>query len=170
MGMFARTFNPAFDRTRTRMLVDLEERGVTDRCVLAAMTVVPREWFPAPPDAYRLASMLQDLQLDPGDTVLEIGTGCGYSAAVISQLVHSVFSVTREPLAALRVRDRLANLGFDGIDVRAGEPSLGWPEHAPYDVIIVHEGGVPHMLYKQLAPGGRIAADAWRDPFKSKVA
>ena len=152
------------------MLVDLEERGITDRCVLAAMTVVPREWFPSPPDAYRLASMLQDLQLDPGDTVLELGTGSGYAAAVISQLVHRVYSVTHDPMTALRARDRLADLGFDGIEVKTGEPSLGWPEHAPYNVIILHEGGVPHRLYKQLAPGGRIAADAWRDPFKSNVA
>jgi protein-L-isoaspartate(D-aspartate) O-methyltransferase len=145
------------------MLVDLEERGITDRCVLAAMSVVPREWFPSPPDAYRLARMLQELQLDPSDTVLELGTGDGYAAAVTSQLVHHVYSVERDPIVALRTRDRLATLGFDGIDVRSGELFIGWPEHAPYNVVIVHQGAVPHRLYRQLAVGGRIAGDAWRD-------
>jgi len=153
-------------------------RGVRDPRVLDAMRTVPREGFvPAPfaalsyEDAplpialeqtisqpYIVAAMAEALELTPGDRVLEIGTGSGYAAAVLSRLAAAVYTVERHPTLADTARHRLAELGYGNVHVREGDGTLGWPEHAPYDAIVAAAGGpeVPPSLLAQLAVGGRL--------------
>jgi protein-L-isoaspartate(D-aspartate) O-methyltransferase len=176
--MVARKYRSSNERSRSAMIGKLEQRGIDDRCVLAAMTVVPRELFVQPRDvlaAYDdralsigegqtmsppsvVAAMLQVLELEPTDTVLELGTGSGYTAAVLSQLVSHVYTVERDPALAVRAAERLATLGYDGIDVHCGDGVHGWPEYAPYDAIIITEPGLPitDALIEQVAEGGRL--------------
>ena len=152
-------------------------RGVKDARVLDAMGQVPRERFvsaevadlayedrPLPiPEGqtisqpYIVALMLEAADLEPADRVLEVGTGSGYAAAVMSRIADEVYTIERhEPLADL-ARRRFADLRYDNIDVLVGDGTLGWREHAPYDAIVVAAGGpdvVPPALKEQLAPGG----------------
>jgi protein-L-isoaspartate(D-aspartate) O-methyltransferase len=166
------------DFSRHSMLDLLERRGVQDRCVLAAMIAVPRERFVLPTDVlqayadrplpidegqtisqpYVVALAIEQLQLRPDDRVLEIGTGSGYSTAVLSQLVPHVDSIERIPELASSARTRLAALGFDGIDVRCGDGTVGWPERAPYDAIIAWAAApeLPRAPLDQLSIGGRL--------------
>jgi protein-L-isoaspartate(D-aspartate) O-methyltransferase len=172
---------------RDRM-VDLQvaARGVQDPAVLAAMRTVPRELF-LPPDRrslayedeplpigegqtisqpYIVAAMIEAVQPKPGDRALEIGTGSGYSAAVLSNVVAEVYTIERLPRLAESARRRLSDLGYRNVHVRAANGTLGWPEHAPFDVIIVTAGGpdVPSSLLEQLAVGGRLVmpVGSWR--------
>jgi protein-L-isoaspartate(D-aspartate) O-methyltransferase len=166
------------ERAHDAMIELLERRGIQDRCVVAAMTFVPREPFVTRADmanAYAdhpldighgqtisqptvTALMIQALQLQGSERVLEIGTGSGYSAAVLSQLAAHVYSVERDPDLAAMARARLAALGYDGITITCRDGSLGWPERAPYDAIIVAAAApsVPQPLIDQLALGGRL--------------
>jgi protein-L-isoaspartate(D-aspartate) O-methyltransferase len=153
-------------------------RGLRDPRLLDAFRAIPREAFLAPELAefayqdsplpieqgqtisqpYIVALMAEALALSPGDRVLEIGTGSGYAAAVLSQLAGTVYTVERHAeLAALATR-RLEQLGLKNVSVLHGDGSLGWPEHAPYDAIVVAAGGpgVPPALLAQLAAGGRL--------------
>src|SRR5262245_2272925 len=153
-------------------------RGVRDPAVLSAMRSVPRERF-LPPHleefAYQdsplpieqgqtisqpfiVALMAEALELDPGDRVLEIGTGSGYAAAVLARLAREVYTVERHAELVESARILLGELGFDNVFVRHGDGTLGWPEHAPYDAIVVAAGGprIPETLLAQLAPGGRL--------------
>jgi protein-L-isoaspartate(D-aspartate) O-methyltransferase len=153
-------------------------RGVRDPAVLAAMRSVPRERF-LPPDleefAYQdsplpieqgqtisqpfiVALMTEALRLGPHDRVLEIGTGSGYAAAVLARIAREVYTIERHKELADIATWRLARLGFDNVFVRHGDGTLGWPEHAPYDAIVVAAGGpnIPESLLAQLAPGGRL--------------
>lgn len=165
--------------SRRRMIEgQLIARDITDHRVLSAMASVPRELF-VPANAvdeayadhalaiasgqtisqpYIVALMTQALDLSPLDRVLEIGTGSGYSAAVLSQLVDQVFTVERLPELARTARERLATLGYRGIHVQCSDGTLGWPEHAPYDAISVTAAGptLPRALLAQLAIGGRL--------------
>jgi protein-L-isoaspartate(D-aspartate) O-methyltransferase len=156
----------------------LRARGIADPRVLAAMGLVAREHFvptaladqayadsPLPigegqtiSQPYIVALMCEALQLAPEDRVLEIGTGSGYGAAVLSCLARDVYTIERRPDLAQRAHDRLRNLGFLDVHVRSGDGTLGWPEHAPFDAIVVTAGGpvVPDHLVAQLAPGGRL--------------
>jgi protein-L-isoaspartate(D-aspartate) O-methyltransferase len=157
---------------------DLERRGIRDRRVLAAMAKVPREVF-LPPELvaiayedrplpiaagqtisqpYMVALMAQALRLTPTDTVLEIGTGSGYAAAVLSELSARVYTIERHAELAEPARMVLERLGYDRVEVRQGDGSLGWPEHAPYRAIVVAAGGpdLPPALLDQLAAGGRL--------------
>jgi protein-L-isoaspartate(D-aspartate) O-methyltransferase len=166
------------DYSRQAMIERLEQRGIADPCVLAAVASVPREWFVPPahavdahadrelpigfgetmePPAASIRA-IEALRLDPDDKALEIGTGTGYTAAVLSQLVPHVDTVERIPQLAGAARERLARSGYDGIEVHAGDGSLGWPEHAPYDAIVVWAAArsVPPALLEQLAPRGRV--------------
>lgn len=164
--------------SRQAMIEQLSRRGVSDPCVLAAVASVPRERFVPPPyaiEAYADRELPLDhgeaiaspftsiraidaLRLDPDDNVLEIGTGTGYTAAVLSQLVPHVDSVERIPELADAARERLALLDYDGIDVHVADGALGWARHAPYDAILVCASTrtVPPALLEQLAPGGRL--------------
>lgn len=112
-----------------------------------------------------VAWMLDQLQVRPGLKVLEVGTGCGYQTALLSQLGGRVYSVDIvEPLATAAA-ERLAALGVPNVEVRAGDGYLGWPEEAPFDRIIVGAGAtkVPQPLLEQLAPNGRLIIPIGRD-------
>ena len=108
--------------------------------------------------SYMIARMLEALQLEPWHRVLEIGTGSGYSTAVLSRLVREVYSIERIPELAESARARLAALGDDGIVVRCADGAMGWPTQAPYDAIFVGASApsIPPALLEQLAEGGRL--------------
>lgn len=156
----------------------IEARGVRDRRVIAAMRAVPRHRFV--PEAsrsrayddgplsighgqtisqpYVVAFMTERLAPKPTDRVLEIGTGSGYQAAVLSTLVAEVYTIEIvEPLAT-RAAAVLAELGYGNVHVRAGDGYRGWPEHAPFDAVIVTcaPEDVPRPLVEQLRDGGRM--------------
>jgi protein-L-isoaspartate(D-aspartate) O-methyltransferase len=168
-----------FARERERMVTrQLAARGIRDERVLAAMREVPREEFVSPVYAgsayddgplpiecgqtisqpYIVALMAEALQLRPQDRVLEVGTGSGYAAAVLSRLTREVYTVERHGKLADSARERLARLGYANVRVLHGDGLRGWPEHAPFDAISVAAGGrdVPPALAEQLAPDGRL--------------
>lgn len=170
---------PADREAERARLVDLmARRGIHDDAVLAAMQQVPRELFVPPQlaeSAYRdtalpieaaqtisqpyvVALMVQALELRTVDRVLEIGTGSGYAAAVLGRVAAKVYTVERLAELAAMSRKRLAELGQDNIVVRHGDGHDGWPEHAPYDGIVVAAaaGEIPEQLRRQLAVGGRL--------------
>ena len=176
-----------FKAQRDRMVeTQIARRGVRDPAVLEAMRTVPRERFvpewrrddayadePLPIEEgqtisqpYIVALMIEAARPQPGDRALEIGTGCGYSAAVLSTLVAEVYTVERLAELAESARRRLAELGYANVHVRHANGTLGWPDHAPYHVIIVTAGGprVPQPLLDQLAVGGRLVmpVGSWR--------
>ncbi|ACM21882.1 protein L-isoaspartate O-methyltransferase [Geotalea daltonii FRC-32] len=164
---------------RERMIKEhLIARGISDEAVLKAMGDVPREVFvmegeerlayedyPLPishgqtiSQPYMVAYMTESLELSSEDTVLEIGTGSGYAAAVLSRIVKKVYSVERIAELATSARQRLIKLGYDNIEIMAGDGSLGWPEHGPYDAIVVTAGApeLPKALLQQLKVSGRL--------------
>jgi protein-L-isoaspartate(D-aspartate) O-methyltransferase len=163
---------------RERMVTtQIEARGITDPLVLEAMRV-PRERFVPPALArfayedrplpigegqtisqpYIVAVMTRAARLKPGARALEIGTGSGYGAAVLSRIAAEVYTVERIGVLAEEARGRLARLDYTNVHVREGDGTLGWAEHAPYDAIVVTAGGprVPEALLSQLAAGGRL--------------
>jgi len=174
--------SPAFAERveeRDRMVSEqIEARGVRDRRVLAAMRRVPRHRFmPADvaPHAYEdralpighgqtisqpfiVASMTEQLDLKRGERVLEVGTGSGYQAAVLAELVGEVYSIEIVTPLAERAAADLAALGYDRVHVRSGDGYRGWPEAAPFDAIVVTAAPdhVPQPLVDQLALGGRL--------------
>jgi len=169
----------------------LVARGIRDPLVLAAMRTVPREAFlsarqaayayddgPLPigegqtiSQPYVVASMIEAVAPRAGDRALEIGTGSGYSAAVLASTVTEVYTVERIPALADTAAGRLAGLGYRTVHVRCGDGTLGWPEHAPYDVVIVTAGGprVPPALLEQLAPGGRLVMPVGDEPCSQQL-
>jgi protein-L-isoaspartate(D-aspartate) O-methyltransferase len=156
----------------------IEARGVTDPRVLAALRTVPRELFvpaglaetayedralPIGSDQtisqpYIVAVMTQALNLTSSSRVLEVGTGSGYQAAVLSQLAREVTTIERRPELAEEARARLAVLRCDNVRVVVGDGTAGYPDGAPYDGILVTAGSpqVPEPLTAQLADGGRL--------------
>jgi protein-L-isoaspartate(D-aspartate) O-methyltransferase len=156
----------------------LRPHGVTDERVLEAMASVPREEFLAPRmrrHAYEdralaiecgqtisqplvVALMIQAASPRPAGIALEVGTGSGYAAAVLSRLCRKLVSVEREPALAEHASETLRRLGFDNVEVAVGDGTLGWPAEAPYDVILVAAAalGVPQALLDQLVDGGRL--------------
>jgi protein-L-isoaspartate(D-aspartate) O-methyltransferase len=169
----------SFAAPRCRMVTEqLRARGIADEHVLAAMGRVPRHEFVDPschPQAYDdwplpigegqtisqpyiVALMLETVRLSPGDTVLEIGTGSGYQAALLAELAARVFTVERVPALAARAERTLRQMGYHNVEVCVGDGSLGLPEHAPYQAIVVSAAApqVPRPLFDQLAEGGRM--------------
>ncbi len=160
-------------------------RGVRAPLVLEAMRTVPREAFlpqslqefayddsPLPIDAnqtisqpYIVAFMIEALNLKGGETVLEIGAGSGYAAAVLSRIAGRVYTVERIGQLAEKAAVVLADLHYDNVLVRHGDGTQGWPEFAPYDAIIVAAGGptVPDSLKRQLKAGGRLVIPVGKD-------
>jgi len=156
----------------------LRRRGITDPRVLAAMAAVPRELFVTPTTVrmayedtplpiaagqtisqpYIVAFMTEALELEPGDVVLEIGTGSGYAAAVLSMIASRVYTIERVPELATTAADRLATLGYRQVTVKCGDGTLGWSEHAPFQGIVCAASGptVPKSLLDQLDIGGRL--------------
>ena len=153
-------------------------RGMRDELVLGAMRRVPRELFlpnslrefayedsPLPiageqtiSQPYIVAFMAEALMLKGGEKVLEIGAGSGYAAAVLSEIAAQVYTVERLGQLVDKAAATLAELGYDNVHVLHGDGTLGWPEHAPYDAIVVAAGGpqVPESLKEQLKIGGRL--------------
>ncbi len=164
---------------RQRMVErQLRGRGIEDERVLAAMAEVPREEF-VPPElrgrAYAdsalpigeeqtisqpwiVAAICQALELDGSELVLEVGTGWGYSAAVLSRLAAHVVSIERREGLAREAREMVIALGIGNVELVVGDGSLGVPERAPYDAIACHATApkVPQPLLDQLADGGRL--------------
>ena len=156
----------------------LRRRGISDERVLRAMDAVPREHFV--PEGVRrsayndsalpighgqtisqpwvVAAICQALNLRGNELVLEIGTGSGYSAAVLSELADHIVSIERVPELGEWARERLDELGIRNVEVVIGDGSRGHPERAPYDAIAVHAASpeAPHSLLSQLAPDGRL--------------
>lgn len=168
-----------FKQLRQRMIdYQLAARGLHDQTVLDAVNTVPREEFvptelvefayadsPLPIAAsqtisqpYIVALMTAALELKPEDHVLEVGTGSGYAAAILAEIANEVDTIERHRILADTARKKLEELGYDNIRVLHGDGTLGWPEHAPYDAIVVAAGGpdVPERLKQQLAVGGRL--------------
>jgi protein-L-isoaspartate(D-aspartate) O-methyltransferase len=135
----------------------LEQRG--DPCVLAALASVPPALFGrAVPPLRTVSAMIEALALRPDDRVLEIGTGSGYTAAALSMLAAHVYTVEPDPEQSREARELLDAFDYDWIGVRCDDGALGWPEHAPFDAILVHEPArdLPEALLDQLAIGGRL--------------
>jgi protein-L-isoaspartate(D-aspartate) O-methyltransferase len=158
--------------------VQLRARGIRDERVLAAMAQVQRHLFVPPEhqdDAYGdfplpigegqtisqpyvVAAMLEALSLRPEDVVLEIGTGSGYQTALLAELAREVYSIERQPRLAMRAEETLLRLGYTNVHVRVGDGTLGWPEAAPFEAIIVAAAApqVPPSLFDQLREGARM--------------
>lgn len=168
-----------FADERSQMIEDhLIPRGITDQQVLAAMAEVPREEFVSPAHIERtyddgalpidcnqtisqpftVAFMCESAELKPTDKVLEIGTGSGYGAAVLSRLAAEVHTVECIPKLATSARDRLRRLKYDNVTVHLADGSLGLPTEAPFDAILVTAAApvLPQPYVEQLADSGRI--------------
>lgn len=172
---------PDYAAARERMVErQLRRRSIHDERVLEAMGAVPREAFVpedvrarayddgALPIGHRqtisqpwvVAAICQGLSLRGEERVLEIGTGSGYSAAVLARLAREVHGVERIPELAAGARAALASLGVENVEVIVADGSLGLPDAAPFDAIAVHAASpeAPHSLLAQLADGGRLVA------------
>lgn len=158
----------------------IEDRGVNNKQVLAALRKVPRHEFvpdsekrqayrdtPLPigegqtiSQPYIVALMTELAQPDPSDRVLEVGTGSGYQAAVLAEIVEHVYTIEIEPTLAEQATEVLRRLGYSNVTVRAGDGYVGWEEHAPFDIIVVTAAPdhIPQPLLDQLKPGGRMVA------------
>ncbi len=166
-------------QARLRMVrQQIEARGVRDPRVLDAMRRVPRHLFLAPSLAgrayedrplpieagqtisqpYIVAFMTERLRPQPQHTALEVGTGSGYQAAVLSLLVARVYTIEIVPELARSAAARLRKLGYENVEVREGDGYAGWPDQAPFDLIIVTAAPeeIPRALVYQLKPGGRM--------------
>jgi protein-L-isoaspartate(D-aspartate) O-methyltransferase len=168
-----------FDAERKRMVdIDLRGRDIQDPNVLAAMLKVPRHEFvtennknkayadfPLPigkdqtiSQPYIVALMTQSAGLQPGDRVLEIGTGSGYQAAVLSELVKEVYTIEIIEVLANDARSDLERLGYNNVKVKHGDGYQGWEEFAPFDAILLTAAApeIPQPLIDQLKEGGRM--------------
>jgi protein-L-isoaspartate(D-aspartate) O-methyltransferase len=168
-----------YSEARRHLVQDvLRSEGITDSTVLEAMLRTPRHRFV--PERYRgsayanrplpighgqtisqpyiVAYMTEKLDLEPGDRVLEVGTGSGYQAAVLAEIVSEVYSIEIIDELASSARDSLRRSGYANVRVKNADGYYGWQEHAPYDAVIVTAaaGHVPPPLVEQLEPGGRM--------------
>ncbi|MBM7557387.1 protein-L-isoaspartate(D-aspartate) O-methyltransferase [Halanaerobacter jeridensis] len=151
-------------------------RGIKNERVLAAFKKVPREEF-VPPEIeaeayqdrplpigegqtisqpYIVAEMIQALEPTPGDKILEIGTGSGYAAAVLAEIVETVYGVERHQSLVDEAQTRLTRLNYDNVKLEVGDGTIGWAENAPYDGILVSAAApeIPNSLVEQLVKGG----------------
>ena len=174
-----------FARARERMVVEhIARRGVSDQSVLDAMRSVPREAFveagteeyayddwPLPigegqtiSQPYIVALMIGAAEIHPGHRVMEVGSGSGYAAAVLSRIAEQVYAVERRPLLGEAARKRWSTLGYNNIELRVGDGTQGWPEVAPFDAILVSAGSaeIPRALKTQLVVGGRLVIPVGR--------
>ncbi|MCX7823012.1 MAG: protein-L-isoaspartate(D-aspartate) O-methyltransferase [Syntrophobacterales bacterium] len=168
-----------FEKARERMVeLQIVRRGIKDPLVLEAMRRVPRHLFVPEPlrsqayedhplaieekqtisQPYIVALMTESLRLKGPERVLEIGTGSGYQTAILAEIVREVFTIERLPLLAEKARARLDSLGYKNIFYRIGDGTLGWPEEAPFEGILVSAAApsIPQPLVDQLAMGGRL--------------
>ncbi|MFC7027115.1 protein-L-isoaspartate(D-aspartate) O-methyltransferase [Halomicroarcula sp. GCM10025324] len=178
---------PDWGRQRAALAERLGRSGQFDEAVVDALAAVPRHRFV--PESRREASykdhplpigegqtisaphmvvrMLDLLDLQHGDTVLEIGTGCGYHAAVAAELVgpEHVYSVEYRASLAERARETLSSLGYGDVSIRVGDGKRGWPEHAPYErtYLTCAAPSLPQPVVEQTQPGGLVLAPVGRD-------
>ena len=168
-----------FEDARREMVArQIRARDIRSQRILDAMQAVPRHLFvaeqqifaayadePLPIGAgqtisqpFMVAAMAEALEMQPHEGILEIGTGSGYQAAVLSLLAREVLSIEAQPELAASARERLTRLGYPNVRVEQSDGSLGWPEGAPYDAILVTAAApaVPPPLIEQLAEGGRL--------------
>jgi protein-L-isoaspartate(D-aspartate) O-methyltransferase len=168
-----------FEPERQRMIDEhIKARGIRNTRVLEAMRTVPRHEFvaeeykrsaysdvPLPTSQgqtisqpYIVALMTELADPKSDHRTLEVGTGSGYQAAILSGLVRNVYSIELLPALAASAKERLERLGYKNVQVRQGDGYLGWPEHAPFDSIVVTAGAteIPQPLVDQLKPGGRM--------------
>jgi protein-L-isoaspartate(D-aspartate) O-methyltransferase len=172
------SFDESAAERREMVEVQIQKRGVSSLRVLEAMSAVPRHEFvpaefrshayadkPLPigegqtiSQPYMVAAMTEALDLKGSERVLEIGTGSGYQAAVLSLLVSQVITVENHSLLALAAQERLKRLGHENVHVHNGDGSAGFPDAAPYDAILVGAGApeIPLALARQLREGGRL--------------
>ena len=171
--------NENFTEQRKRMVEnDILRRRITDRAVLDAMLKVPRHEFVESRHRYNayadsalpikesqtisqpyiVALMTQSARLRPGDRVLEVGTGSGYQAAVLAEIVKKVYSIEIVESLAKEADKRLKRLGFENVTVRHGDGYRGWPEAGPFDAILITAAApeIPEPLVEQLKVGGRM--------------
>jgi protein-L-isoaspartate(D-aspartate) O-methyltransferase len=171
--------NDKFRAARLAMVeMQIRKRGVSSSRVLEAMATVPRHEFvpaeflseayadkPLPigegqtiSQPYMVAAMAEALELTGSERVLEIGSGCGYQAAVLSLLAREIITVERRTQLALDAQERLTDLGYTNVHVHNGDGSLGFPDAAPYDAILVTAAAptIPSVLAGQLCEGGRL--------------
>ena len=168
-----------FVKLRERMVRrQIEARGIADPMILDAFRAVPREAFvddgqrqsayedhPLPIEAgqtisqpYIVALMIEAAEIAPNDLVLEVGSGSGYAAAVISRIARAVIGIERQHDLVGSARERLERLGYDNVTIVEGDGTRGWPQHAPFDAIVAAAAGshVPTPLIDQLALCGRL--------------
>jgi protein-L-isoaspartate(D-aspartate) O-methyltransferase len=168
-----------FAELRERMVRrQIEARGIADPTILDAFREVPREAFvdeghrqsayddqPLPIEAgqtisqpYMVAVMIEAVEISSGDVVLDVGSGSGYAAAVISRIARAVIGIERQHDLVVSARERLQCLGYDNVMIVKGDGTRGWPDEAPFDAILASATGshVPTALIDQLAPGGRL--------------
>jgi protein-L-isoaspartate(D-aspartate) O-methyltransferase len=176
---FWRVGQPDFGSQREAMVErQLRRRGITEPEILDAFRAVAREAFvsaarahlaygdhPLPIGAgqtisqpYIVALMIQATAVKAGDKVLEVGSGSGYAAAVISRIAARVIGIERQPELVQAASERLARLGYENVEIVEGDGTLGWPPEAPYDAVLVAASGshVPQPVTGQLSPGGRL--------------
>ena len=168
-----------YDRKREEMVrSQIEARGIRDPLVLSAFRTVPRHLFvsealrdqaygdyPLPigeqqtiSQPYIVAEMTQALEVGPNDRVLEIGTGSGYQAAILAQIVYRVYSIERRRSLYMQARSLFDKLNYHNIVTKYADGTKGWQEESPFDAIVVTAGApeVPEVLINQLAEGGRL--------------
>lgn len=171
--------NNNYTRAREKMVeTQIKGRGITDQRIISAFLKVPRHRFvedaladqsysdfPLPiglgqtiSQPYIVALMAQVLELKEADKVLEIGTGSGYAAAILAEIVKEVYTIERIPKLLNRASKLIYELEYGNVKFRAGDGTLGWADAAPFDAIMVSAGAnkVPPNYVKQLAEGGRI--------------
>jgi protein-L-isoaspartate(D-aspartate) O-methyltransferase len=179
LALAAPLFAEKFAELRRSMVEEqIRPRGITQPEVLAAMEQVPRHLFvprseqdrayddvPLPfgfgrsvYQPYIVALMTSLLDLDPGKTVLEVGTGSGYHAAVLSRIARKVYSIEISPPVAAEAERRIAALGYRNVEIRVGDGYQGWPEAGPFDAILLSAAPpkIPKPLLDQLRVGGKM--------------
>lgn len=181
----------SFAAERAALVEVLRSEGIRDDAVLAAIASVPRHEFVPPSERHRayanralpigagqtisqpfvVAAMTEALALRAGDRVLEVGTGSGYQAAVLSRLAAGVWSVEIDPGLSGRAARLLQRMGYTNVRTRAGDGFYGWPEAAPFDAVMVTAATprMPERLVAQLAEGGRIIAPVGDDRLQMLV-
>ena len=177
--MSMKNFSRKYDRKREEMVrSQIEARGIRDPRVLSAFRTVPRHLFvsealseqaygdyPLPigeqqtiSQPYIVAEMTQALELGQDDRVLEVGTGSGYQAAILAQIVYRVYTVERRRTLYMQTRNLFDKLNYHNIVTKYADGTKGWQEESPFDAIVVTAGApeMPEVLINQLAEGGRL--------------
>ncbi|PLX29423.1 MAG: protein-L-isoaspartate O-methyltransferase [Alphaproteobacteria bacterium] len=184
-------FSSTKESSNEMIQAQLIQRGIKDEKVLTAMTKVPRHHFVSPESQseaygdfplaigygqtisqpYIVALMVESAQIKDDDKVLEIGTGSGYQAAILSLLAQEVYTIEVVDDLGEIARRRLKNLGYKNVKVKNGDGYFGWPEFAPFDVILITAASreVPQPLLDQLSLDGRLIMPFEKGPFQQEL-